>query len=175
LAVLGTWGALTWAKPASAEFAVGLDVNHNEAIDQFETGKGGGVDVRVGPRIPWWLLQITPELSAGLHDFGSFMSPTVLRTLVGGKIALDVGVKPTVFAHLGVGRLRYDSYESSARDAWTGVASDVGAAIDFNVLPMLDVGMQGSYNVVGAGLNRTSFDWIQFGGHVTVVLDRPRS
>jgi hypothetical protein len=149
-----------------------LDVNYSEAVDHFETGKGGGVDVRFGPRLDLWLLQLTPELSAGLHDFGGYWSPTVVRSVIGGKLAVDLGVKPTVFAHLGVGRLRYDSLEAVARDAATGLAGDVGAALDFSVLPMLDVGMQGSYNVVGVELNRSRFDWVQVGGHVTVILDR---
>lgn len=174
---LGLAGALVWSKPATAEVAFGLEVNYNDAVDRIETGKGGGVDVRVGPRLQLWRLQVTPELSAGLHDLGGFPSPTVLRGLVGGKVAfdLDLGFKPTLFTHFGVGRLRYDALEELERDAATGMAGDIGASIDVNVLPMLDVGMQGSYNVVGMESTRARFDWVQVGGHVTVILDRSRS
>jgi hypothetical protein len=175
LVALGLWGALTWATPAAAEVTLGLDINYNEAVDQFETGKGGGVDVRFGPRLDLWRFQVTPELSAGLHDFGGYLNPTVVRSSVGGKLALDLGLKPTLFAHFGVGRLRYDSEESIERDASTGMAGDVGAALDLSVLPMLEVGMQGSYNVVGVELKGSRFDWVQFGGHITVILDRSRS
>jgi hypothetical protein len=175
--MLGCVAAVSWAPSAGAEVALGLELNYSEAVDQLETGKGGGVDVRVGPRLELWRLQLTPELSAGLHDLGGFPSPTVLRTMAGGKVALDLdlGVKPTLFTHLGVGRLRYDALESVQRDAATGMACDIGASIDMNVLPMLDVGIQGSYNVVGVESARARFEWLQVGGHVTVILDRSRS
>lgn len=174
---LGLAGAVMWSKPAAADVVLGFEVNYNEAVDRIETGKGGGVDVRVGPRLELWRLQVTPELSAGLHDLGGFPSPTVLRGLVGGKVAfdLDLGVKPTLFAHFGVGRLRYDALEERERDAATGMAGDIGTSLDVSVLPMLEVGMQGSYNVVGMESTRTRFDWVQVGGHVTVILDRSRS
>lgn len=177
LALCGLASVLAWTPPADAEVALGLEVNFSEAVDQLETGKGGGVDVRVGPRLELWRLQVTPEVSAGLHDLGGFPSPTVLRGLVGGKAALDLelGVAPTLFAHFGVGRLRYDAAESVERDAATGMAADIGASLDVNVLPMLDVGLQGSYNVVGMESARTRFEWVQVGGHVTVILDRSRS
>lgn len=177
MGALGLAGAIAWARPAHAEVALGLELNYSEAVDQFQTGKGGGVDVRVGPRLELWRFQLTPELSAGLHDFGGFLSPTVLRALLGSKVALDLdlGVKPTLFAHFGVGRLRYDALESAERDAATGMASDFGASLDVNVLPMLDVGIQGSYNVVGLESGSARFDWVQVGGHVTVILDRSRS
>jgi hypothetical protein len=175
LAALGLWGAVVWAKPAAAELTLGLDVSANKALDQLETGRGGGVDIHVGPRIDVWIFQITPELSAGLHDFGGFQRPTVMRGLVGGKVALDLGIKPTFFAHFGAGRLRYDSIEEIELDSATGIAADFGAALDLNVLPRLDVGVQGSYNVVGADQNWGGFDWVQVGGHVTVILDWSRS
>lgn len=175
LAAIGVAGSVAWARPAAAEIAFGLEVNYNQAVDHFETGKGGGVDVRVGPRLGLWMLEITPELSAGMHDFGGFPSPTVLRGLAGCKLALDLGIKPTLFAHFGAGRLRYDAVESVARDAATGMAADFGAALDVTVLPMLDVGMQGSYNVVGLESTRSRFDWLQVGGHFTFILDRSRS
>lgn len=177
LGALGLAGSIAWARPAQAEVALGFEVNYSEAVDQFETGKGGGVDVRVGPRLELWRLQLTPEVSAGLHDFGGFLSPTVLRSLGGGKVAfdLDLGVQPTLFAHFGVGRLRYDALESAERDAATGMAGDFGASLDMNVLPVLDVGIQGSYNVVGLESRSARFEWVQVGGHVTVILDRSRS
>jgi hypothetical protein len=166
-----------WSAPAAAEIALGLEVNYNEAVDQLETGKGGGIDVRVGPRLTLWRFEVTPELSAGMHDFGGFPSPTVLRGLLGGKVALnvDLGFKPTLFTHFGVGRLRYDALEAVERDAATGMAADIGAAFDVSLLPMLEIGMQGSYSVVGMESTRSRFDWIQVGGHVTVILDRSRS
>ncbi len=177
LSAVGLVCALAWARPAAAEVALGFEVNYSEAVDHFETGKGGGVDVRVGPRLELWRMQLTPELSAGMHDLGGFPSPTVLRGLVGGKVAFDLelGIKPTLFAHFGVGRLRYDAAEAVERDAATGMAGDLGASLDVNVLPMLDVGIQGSYNAVGIDLARARFEWIQVGGHVTVILDRSRS
>jgi hypothetical protein len=175
LAAVSVAAGVAWAQPAAAEIAFGLEVNYNEAVDQLETGKGGGVDVRVGPRLELWMLQITPELSAGMHDFGGFPSPTVLRGLAGCKVALDLGIRPTLFAHFGAGRLRYDAVESTARDATTGMAADFGAALDVNVLPMLDVGVQGSYNLVGMESTRSRFDWLQVGGHFTFILDRSRS
>jgi hypothetical protein len=39
--------------------------------------------------------------------------------------------------------------------------TDLGAALDFTVLPLVDLGVQLSYNAVAAGSGQPAFEWMQ--------------
>ncbi len=160
-----------WPRSAAAETVIGVDLNFNDAVDQAETDAGAGVDIYFGPRLDLAILTLTTELSGGFHDFGGVLEPTVYRGLAGGRLGVGVGIRPSVFAHVGVGHLRYDDPLGPGRDGRTNLAGDLGAALDFTILPLVDLGVQGSYNIVAAGSDSDAFRWLQAGAHVTFVLD----
>ena len=163
----------TWPRSAAADTVVGVDLNFNDAItedndDDAETG--AGVDVFFGPRLDLTLLTLTTELSGGFHDLGGDADPTVYRLLAGGRLGLGAIIRPSVFAHLGVGHVRFDNL-LGGRDGRTHLAGDVGAALDFTLLPLINLGIQGSYNAVAGNDDEQAIEWLQAGVHVTFVLD----
>lgn len=161
------------ARPSSAaaDTVVGVDVNFNDAIAGDDTDSGAGVDIYFGPRLDLTILTLTTELSGGYHDFGGPFDPTVYRGLAGGRLGLGAIIRPSVFAHLGVGHVRYDDFLGDGRSGRTNLAADLGAALDFTLLPLVDLGIQGSYNIVAGDDDDDAFEWLQAGVHVTFVLD----
>lgn len=161
------------ARPSSAaaDTVVGVDVNFNDAIGGDDTDSGAGVDLYFGPRLDLTILTLTTELSGGYHDFGGPFDPTVYRGLAGGRLGLGAIIRPSVFAHLGVGHVRYDDFLGDGRSGRTNLAADLGAALDFTLLPLVDLGIQGSYNIVAGDDDDDAFEWLQAGVHVTFVLD----
>lgn len=159
-----------WPSSAAAQTTLGVDLSFNDAVDQSDTDAGAGIDIYFGPRLDLAILTLTTELAGGFHDFGGPLEPTVYRALAGGRLGVGVGVRASVFAHLGVGHLRYDELIGTGRDGRTNFAGDLGLALDFTVLPLVDVGVQGSYNMLAAGDNVDAFEWYQAGAHVIFVL-----
>jgi hypothetical protein len=80
-------------------------------------------------------------------------------------------IRPSVFAHVGVGHLRYDVPITGDREGRTNVTGDAGLALDFTLIPLLDLGVHGAYNVLAGGENSDSFSWLQAGVHATFVFD----
>jgi hypothetical protein len=165
-------GLLLWPHSAAAETTIGVELNVNDASNERDaTDPGAGVDVTFGPRLDLKLLALTTEISAGFHDFGGRYDPTVYRILAGGRLGLGFILRPSIFAHLGVGHVREDELFGLGREGRTNLAGDVGLALDFTLLPVIDIGIQGSYNAVAAGDDSDAFEWLQAGAHVTFVLD----
>lgn len=156
-------------RSAAADTVVGVELNFNDGIGGDEATAGAGVDVYFGPRLDLAILTLTTELSGGFHDFGGELDPAVYRLMAGGRLGIGAIIRPSIFAHLGAGHLRFDEPLGDGRDGRTNVAADVGAALDFTILPLVDLGIQGSYNVVAGG--EDPFEWLQAGAHVTFVLD----
>ena len=162
---------LSWSGSAAASNTVGVDLSYNDGVHDSGTNGGAGVDVFFGPRMDLGLVALTTELDAGFHDFGGSADPTVYRGMAGGRLALGAIIRPSVFAHIGVGHLRWNDFPGSdVRDSRTALATDLGAALDFTVLPLVDLGVQLSYNAVTASSNEPAFEWMQAGAHVIFVF-----
>lgn len=165
-----TAGISLWSRPAAAESTLGVDLSFNDANDLADTN-GPGVDVYFGPRMNLTLLVLTTEISLGFHDFGGEMDPTVYRAMAGGRLGVGAVIRPSVFAHIGVGHLRYDDpFADDGRSGRTNVGADLGAALDFTVIPAVDLGLQLSYNVVAGNNDDPAFDWMQAGAHLVFVF-----
>jgi hypothetical protein len=155
-----------WTAPASASNTVGVAVNYGEAVD--DDASGVGLDVHFGPRMDLAILALTTELSGGFYRFGGPADLDVYRVLAGGRLAVGAIIRPSVFAHAGVGHLRYDTL-LGARDGATDFATDLGLGLDFTLMPLVDLGIVGSYNWVRADTRDNAVDWVQLGAHVTFV------
>jgi hypothetical protein len=162
---------IAWPQTAAADTVVGVDLNFNDSLAGEDSGNGAGVDVYFGPRLDLAILTLTTELSGGYHDFAGELDSTVYRGMAGGRLGVGVIIRPSVFAHIGVGHLRFDEPFGDGRDGRTNLAGDVGAALDFTVLPLVDIGVQGSYNTIVGDDDTEAFEWLQAGVHVTFVLD----
>jgi len=156
---------------ADTRTVVGVDLNFNDSATGQDAGSGTGIDVFFGPRLDLAILTLTTELSAGFHDFRGPADPTFYRGMIGGSVGVGAVIRPSLFAHIGAGHLRFDDRFGVDRDSRTNVTADVGAALDFTILPVVDLGIHGSYNVLAGDDEYEPFEWLQAGAHVTFVLD----
>lgn len=161
--------SLATSSPAAGETAFGVALNYSNIVD--DEGTGAGVDVHFGPRLDLAVLVLTTELSGGYHDFGGPVDPSVYRGMAGGRLGLGIGIRPSVFAHMGVGHLRYDEVLGTGRESNTDFAWDLGAGLDFTLVPLVDLGVLVSYNALEGDDDRATFEWLQAGAHVTFVFD----
>jgi hypothetical protein len=163
-----------WSGSAAAANTLGIDLSFNDSTrdSRYGSDTGAGVDIFFGPRMDLGLVALTTELDAGFHDFGGPADPTVYRGMAGGRLAIGAVIRPSVFAHIGVGNLRWNVLPglSDERDSRTNLATDLGAALDFTLLPLVDLGLQLSYNSIRGGADTPAFDWAQVGAHVIFVF-----
>jgi hypothetical protein len=164
-------GVALWSDDAGATNTLGVAVDYTDGIDQPATDPGGGVEVYFGPRMDLAILSLTTELSGGFHDLGGAYDPAIYRLVAGGKLGIGVIIRPSVFAHIGVGHLRYDVPLTGERDGRTNIAADAGVALDFTLIPLLDLGVHGSYNVLAGNDDSDAFEWLQAGVHATFVFE----
>lgn len=162
---------LSGSAAADTRTVVGIDLNFNDSVVGDEASNGAGVDVFFGPRLDLAILTLTTELTGGFHDFGGALDPTVYRIMGGGSIGIGAILRPSVFAHIGAGHLRFDDPFGEGREGRTNLTADLGAALDVTILPLVDVGIHGSYNVLAGNDDYEPFEWLQAGAHITFVLD----
>ncbi|HVZ33825.1 MAG TPA: hypothetical protein VG963_15460 [Polyangiaceae bacterium] len=164
---LGLVGLLWSGRAAATEHVLGVDIGYEDSA-KSGTAQGLGVDVYYGPRLDLTVLTLTTELGVGAHDFSGDFNPTVYRATAGGRLGLGVVLRPSVFVHLGAGNMRYDTL--GGRDNRWGFASDFGAALDFTILPLIDLGVQFSYNNLAASEGQPAFDWVEYTGRILFVF-----
>lgn len=176
VAVLGSAVPLLSAADAHAESTpvLALDINRGSidplgSTDAFASAPAGaGFDLGLGLRSTGRVWFHTAELTGGLHDFGGELDPTVSRLMLGSRLGLDWIVRPSIFAHFGVGHVSVaDAAEGATPDIGTSWAGDLGLALDVSIASGIELGVSGSANWVGFS---DSFDWLQAGGHVTFVF-----
>jgi len=131
----------------------------------FSGGLGARLGYRFNIRGSW--LYVQPELGGHYMHFG-FNSPAIgydyAGTVTGGvKLGLQGIVQPNIFGHVGLGVLAFntDRFDSQG---YLGPAADIGAGIDFRLLPGFTLGAQVAYNAVTvpSGIEGAA-RWVNFG------------
>jgi hypothetical protein len=148
----------------SSKTHIAVDFDFNSAVDAPDTQTGGGGALRLGQELDLFLVSLTPELGGGYHVFGSGDDRSKLYSgFLGGRLAIGKIIEPSLFGHVGVGRL--DGFETR-----TAPMLDGGLAIDFTLLPLIDLGLHGAYNVMLPRDNGTSFKFVTLGAQAALVL-----
>jgi hypothetical protein len=148
----------------SSKTHVAVDFDFNSAVDAPQTEVGGGGALRLGQELDLFLVSLTPELGGGYHVFGSGADRSKLYSgFLGGRLAIGKIIEPSLFGHVGVGRL-------DGPDARTAAVLDGGLAIDFTLLPLIDLGLHGAYNVMLPRDDGTSFKFVTLGAQAALVL-----
>ncbi len=160
---------VAYAKPSHADTIIGVQGNVNSLSEPSRDGTGVGIDVLVGRRLDLTLLTVGTELSLGTHTFAGADDATAYRALVGANLGIGSIIRPSVFGHIGVGHIAVDP-DAVPDQTRTSLAGDVGVALDFTLLPLIDIGVQGSYNAISGTSNTDAFRWLQAGVHATLVL-----
>jgi hypothetical protein len=180
--------SLTSTKEAHAGPIIGLDLDLGTAFqNQVDFSVGGGL--RLGYRfgLPGTILYLQPELGGHYMRFG-FNSQSAgydYAGIVNGglKFGLSGIVQPNIFGHLGLGVMGYNDCAgnvcSNGSTTGLGPAGDIGAGLDFRVVPGFLLGMQVAYNTVTVptGFNGTdvaSAKWVNFGLNATFHIGEPR-
>jgi hypothetical protein len=142
---------------------IALDFDFGAALDQPRAKSGGGGALRIGQELDLFLISLTPELGGSYHAFGGDDKTRIYGGFLGGRLAVGKIVEPAIFAHAGVARV--EGFESR-----TAPTLDGGLALDFTLLPLLDLGVHGAYNVILPRDEGSSFEFLTLGAHAALVL-----
>jgi hypothetical protein len=155
---LGALGVLT-PNLASAQNQLSFDAG---AVFPSTSGSddGWGLGMRFGHDWDLLLLSITPEIGLRYNNFSGPADATTFAVFGGGRVGINFVLKPSVFAHAGVGHLSGDVSQTS-------LAYDVGAAVDLTLIPVVDFGPHVLLGGIAGDENTKSFSWLEIGGHLT--------
>lgn len=147
---------------AAAQTTVAVDVGA-AFPSGAESSDGWGAGLRFGRRYHVTLLSLDPELDVAYHNFGDGKTEA-FRVLGGGRLGIDAGLEPSVFAHAGVG------HYGAPAGSHTSLGYDLGAALDLTMLPVISFGP----HVMFAGIAGTNtiepLSWFEVGGHVSFTF-----
>jgi hypothetical protein len=142
---------------------VAVDADFNSAVSAPDTTAGGGGALRLGQEFDLFLVSLTPELGGGYHSFGGDERIKLYSGFLGGRFAVGKIIEPALFGHVGVGRL-------DGPDSRTAPMLDGGLAIDFTLLPLIDLGVHGAYNVMLPRGDSGTFKFVTLGAQAALVL-----
>lgn len=171
LAVSAALLTLTLFVPLTASASSGtrlaLDLDYAGGIDEPGIGKGTGGALRFGQKLDLIAASLTGELGVSYHTFDGALDPTHYSGFVGGRLGFGKIIEPSIFAHVGVGRLNLEVAGEDVHD--TGPAFDFGLALDLTVLPLIDLGVHAAYDLLLLD-NDAKFDWYRVGAHAALAF-----
>jgi len=142
---------------------IAVDFDFGTAIDAPSTKAGGGGALRLGQEFDLFLVSLTPEFGGSYHAFGGDDQTKLYTGFLGGRLAIGKIIEPSIFAHVGVGHV--DGFESR-----TAPVMDGGLALDFTLLPLIDLGVHGAYNVMMPRDDGSALKYVTLGAHAALVL-----
>jgi hypothetical protein len=156
----------------AGELEGAVPVNVPQFADHNQLQGGGGFKVRVGEQfnLPGWV-HVTPELGYGFDhlfasdDFGTAFSWDLHRVFAGGRLSFGRVVEPVIYAHAGLGwRVESDPTVPQA----SGLAADVGGAIDLHLVPHLVLGVHAEYATINVQPSQP--EWVALGVHAQLLF-----
>jgi hypothetical protein len=142
---------------------IAVDVDFDSAVDAPNTKSGGGGALRLGQELDLFLISLTPELGGSYHSFGGDERTKLYSGFLGGRLAFGKIIEPSIFGHVGVGRV--DGFQTR-----TAPLVDGGLAIDFTLLPLIDLGLHGGYNVLLPDRDSAAVKYVTLGAQAALVL-----
>jgi hypothetical protein len=138
-----------------------FDLDYANTFDAaVDSGLGGAV--RFGREYDIVILSLTPEFMGSFHQFSGSGRPLQFAGMAGGKAAIGKIVEPGVFAHVGVG------HADLPGDDLTGLALDLGVALDLTLVPAVDLGVHAAYDAL-TWRDEGTFDWYRVGAHLAIA------
>lgn len=142
---------------------IAVDFDFNSAFDDLDTELGGGGALRIGQKLNFLLVSLTPEVGGSYHAFGGNDETRLYSGFLGGRLGIGSVVEPSVFAHWGLAHLE-------GLQTRTGSVLDAGLALDFTLLPLVDLGVHGAYNVMPANDEGDTLKYMTVGAQFALVL-----
>jgi hypothetical protein len=173
-----TTAGIAWAAPARADDEgdrpsrrhegagdthIAVDFDFGSALDAPGTKAGGGGALRLGQKFDLFLISLTPELGGSYHSFGGDDQTKIYSGFLGGRLGVGKIIEPSVFGHLGLGHV--DGLETR-----TAPILDAGLALDFTLLPLIDLGLHAGYNVMLPRNDGTALKFMTLGAQAALVL-----
>jgi len=155
------------ASPAFAEGMAAFDVDYAAPMDSEGVSSGYGFGVRLGGQVHAPLIVLTPELGFAYHRFSGVAKQVTYGGIAGLRLGIGEVIRPGAFAHIGYGA-RKTELPGRADDSGA-LTYDVGAFLDFTLLPVLDLGVHGAYNN-WTGSGQPSFPFVTVGAHVALIF-----
>jgi hypothetical protein len=141
-----------------------VDINYAEPILPEDSRVGYGGQLRFGPRLDLKILTLDSEIVAGAHFFDGASSPNAYQGMLGPRLGLLWGIRPSVFGHLGLGHVAFPDTQDR-----TNLAGDLGLALDLTFLPVVDIGAHGSWNFIAGNSEWEGHQFVTLGAHVTFL------
>jgi hypothetical protein len=145
----------------------GLDLEYvfveGEALDN-----GAGGALRLGREFDAALLTLTPEIGASYHSLNGVLDASLYRGFAGLRLSILKVIEPGIFAHVGYGHIDFRGDLGPIDPSHGSFTYDVGATLDFTLLPVLDVGAHAAYNGLAGDSDFERINWVSAGGHATV-------
>lgn len=142
---------------------IAVDFDFNSAFDALGTKVGGGGALRIGQKFNLLLLSLTPEVGGSYHAFSGDDATRLYSGFLGGRVGFGKIVEPSIFAHWGLAH-------SEGLQSRTGTVLDAGLALDVTLLPLVDFGVHGAYNVMTASGDDPALKYMTFGAQAALVL-----
>jgi len=142
---------------------IALDFDFDAALDAPQTKAGGGGALRLGQKFDLLLVSFTPELGGALHSFGGSDQTKLYEGFVGGRFGVGKILEPSIFGHVGIGHVH--GFETR-----TAPMLDAGLALDFTLLPLVDLGLHGGYNVMLPRNDDSALKFFTLGAQAALVL-----
>lgn len=154
---------LTFA-PSRAHAGPKLGVEADFALPVSTPGAsaGAGGAARFGYDLGLGVVHVMPEVGAGFHKFSGAANPSVFRGFVGARAGFGVLLRLDGFAHLGYGSI------AAAGGSAGSPLLDLGLAVDFTLIPRLELGFHTSYNTTLG--DATKLKWLGLGVHLTLAF-----
>lgn len=142
---------------------IALDFDFDSALSAPETTRGGGGALRIGQKLDLILVSLTPEIGGGYHAFGGNDQTKVYTGFLGGRFGVGKIIEPSIFGHVGFGRVE-------GLETRTAPMLDGGLALDFTLLPLIDIGVHGGYNVMFPRDDGSALKFFTLGAQAALVL-----
>lgn len=142
---------------------IAVDFDFGTALDAPGTKAGGGGALRLGQEFDLFLVSLTPEIGGAYHAFGGDDKTRLYAGLIGARLAIGKIVEPSIFAHLGLAHTK--GFENR-----TAPMMDAGLAIDFTLLPLIDLGLHAGYNAMFPRDDGSALKFVTLGAQAAIVL-----
>ena len=166
LSCLFSLGALlAWPAQVQAKVPLSVDVNYANPLFVEDATHGWGGQLRFGPRLDLKILTLDSEIVAGgVAFYDAYGDPAAqsYHGLLGPRLGILWGLRPSIFSHLGVGHTNFVTANSQ-----TSLAGDLGLALDITFLPAIDIGGQAAWNFVTGDASSPQTQYHTAGLHIT--------
>lgn len=142
---------------------IAVDFDFGTALDAPTTKAGGGGALRLGQEFDLLLVSLTPELGGSYHAFGGSDETRLYSGFIGGRLAVGKIVEPSVYGHLGLAHVK-------GLENRTAPIIDAGLAVDFTLLPLIDLGLHAGYNAMFPRDDGSALKFVTLGAQAAIVL-----